>query len=167
VSWSIERLDKRHDRTAFDCGVAPLNNYIQHLASQHARKGISKTYVAVCPSEERVRGFYALAAGRLLLTDLPAPARDKLPSYPIPTVHLGQLAVDRSAQGQGLGEVLLFDALRRVTRASEELGVYAVTVDALDERAKTFYLKYGFVTIDADPLHLYLEMKIIRQLDVS
>lgn len=167
MTWSIERLDKRHDRTAFDCGVAPLNNYLQHLASQHARKGISKTYVAVCPGEGNVRGFYALAAGHLLLTDLPVSLRDRLPSYPIPTVHLGQLAVDRSAQGQGLGEALLFDALQRVTRASEELGVYAVTVDAVDEQAKAFYLKYGFVAIDADPLHLYLEMKVIRQLVVS
>lgn len=164
MSWSIERLEKRHDRTAFDCGAASLNNYLQHLASQHARKGISKTYVAVPPGDCRVHGFYSLAAGRLLLTDLPESVRNRLPSYPIPTVHLGQLGVDRTAQGQGLGEALLFDALRRSTRVGDELGIYAVTVDAIDERAKAFYLKYGFVAIDADPRHLYLEMKVIRQL---
>jgi len=163
VSWSIELLAKRHDRSAFDCGIAPLNHYLQRLASQHARKDISKTYVAVSSGEARVEGFYALAAGRMRLTDLPDTARKKLPVYPIPTAHLGQLAVDRKAQGQGLGEALLFDALRRAARTSQELGVYAVTVRALDTRARDFYLKYGFVPITNDPFHLYLEMKVIRQ----
>jgi ribosomal protein S18 acetylase RimI-like enzyme len=162
--WSVEPLDTRHDRTVFGCGVAALDHYLRHLASQHARKQISRTYVAVRPGETRVWGFYALAAGHLLLTDLPEAVRRKLPAYPIPTVHLGQLGVDQAVQGQGLGEALLVDALRRAALAGDQLGVYAVTVNALDERAVAFYRKYGFVALEADPRHLYLEMKIIRQI---
>jgi GNAT superfamily N-acetyltransferase len=161
--WSVEPLDVRHDRASFDCGGAALDRYLRHPASQHARRNISRTCVAVRPGEKRVWGFYSLAAGRLLLADFPAAVRRKLPAYPIPTVHLGQLGVDRDVQGQGLGEALLFDALRRAALAGDQLGVYAVTVDAHDARAAAFYRKFGFVAIEADPRHLYLEMKIIRQ----
>ena len=164
MTWSIQRLEKKHDRNAFDCGVPSLNGYLQRLASQHARKGISRSYVAVPTGQHLVQGFYSLATGRMVLADIPENVRRRLPSYPIPTAHLGQLAVDRCVQGQGLGEALLFDALQRTARVSEELGIYAVTVDALGPRARAFYLKYGFVAIDADPLHLYLEMKVVRQL---
>jgi len=164
LKWSIEALGKRHDRSSFDCGVESLNHYLQRLASQHARRNISKTYVAVLPEDPRVYGFYALASGSIALEGLPEAARRKLPAYPIPTAHLGQLAVDTSVQGRGLGEALLFDALQRSARVSSELGIYAVTVDALDDGAKAFYMQYGFVAIVGDPVHLYLEMKVIRQL---
>ncbi|MDI6793633.1 MAG: GNAT family N-acetyltransferase [bacterium] len=98
------------------------------------------------------------------MEDLPEAAQRKLPAYPIPTAHLDQIAVDRRVQGQGLGAALLFDALRRSARVSEELGIYAVTVDALDHKAKSFYAQYGFVEIIGDPMHLYIEMKVISHL---
>ncbi|MBU0567153.1 GNAT family N-acetyltransferase [bacterium] len=141
-----------------------MNNYIRRLASQHARKNISKTYVAVCPGNPQIYGFYSLSTGSIILADLPEAARRKLPAYPIPTAHLGQLSVDRCVQGQGLGAALLFDALRRSACVSEELGIYAVTVNALDHKAKSFYAQYGFVEIIGDPMHLYLEMKVISHL---
>ncbi len=164
MTWTVEPLARKHDRSRFDCGSVELNRYLQEFASQHARKNISKTYVAIRKGNERVEGFYAISTGSMTLDDLPEAARLRLPRYPIPTAHLGQLAIDKSVQGQGLGEVLLFDALRRSARAGEEMGIYAVTVNAINEQAKSFYRRYGFVPIVADPLHLYLEVKIIRQL---
>ena len=38
-------LDKRHDRIAFDCGNDEINRYLQTMASQHAKKGITRTHV--------------------------------------------------------------------------------------------------------------------------
>jgi len=164
LKWRVEPLGRSHDRSHFDCGVESLNRYLRELASQHAKRDISKTYVAVKAEDAQVDGFYALSTGSMILEDLPEAKRKHLPRYPIPTAHLGQLAIDRKTQGQGLGEALLFDALRRVARVGEELGIYAITVDAIDARAKAFYERYGFVPIAGDPLHLYLEIKVIRQL---
>src|SRR5262249_39430055 len=70
---------------------------------------------------------------------------------------------DQAAQGQGLGEALLIDAFRRTLAVSESLGVHAVEVDAIDEQAKAFYEKYGFVTLTGQPLRLYLPIATIRK----
>jgi hypothetical protein len=59
---------------------------------------------------------------------------------------------------------LVIDALRRVRRIADEVGIMAVTVDALDDRAKEFYLKFGFETLLDGPLHLLLPMSVIRVL---
>lgn len=164
MSWTVQPLATVHDRSHFDCGVESLNRYLKELATQHAKRNISKTYVAVAQGQTTVDGFYALSTGSMLLEELPEAARKRLPRYPIPTAHLGQLAIDRQSQGKGLGEALLFDALKRVVRVGEELGIYAVTVDAIDVKAAKFYERYGFVAIENDPFHLYLETKVVRQL---
>lgn len=67
-------------------------------------------------------------------------------------------------QGQGLGEYLLIDALRRASYVSQQIGVRAVEVHAIDEAARQFYLKYGFVSLRDDRQHLFLPMQVVRQL---
>jgi GNAT superfamily N-acetyltransferase len=81
----------------------------------------------------------------------------------VPVVLLARLAVDASAQGKGLGEGLLLDALQRALDLSAGLGVHAVEVDALDESAAAFYRKYGFTPLLDDPLHLYLPLTTVEQ----
>ncbi len=79
-------------------------------------------------------------------------------------MHLGRLAVDLETKGQGLGKALLADALQRISGIAERLGIYAVEVYALNDEAKTFYLKFGFQPLLDDSLHLYLPMKTLRKL---
>jgi GNAT superfamily N-acetyltransferase len=76
---------------------------------------------------------------------------------------IGQLAVARSMQGQGLGEILLMHALSRAVKISQEMAIYAVRVDASDESARRFYLKYGFVPLQDIPLSMLLPLKTIEQ----
>jgi ribosomal protein S18 acetylase RimI-like enzyme len=95
---------------------------------------------------------------------LPAAERKKLPQHPVPTVHIGRLAVDQEFRGQGLGETLLFHALRAALELSEKLGAFAVDVWSIDEQAGAFYQKYGFTPLADDPLHCYLPMKTIADL---
>jgi ribosomal protein S18 acetylase RimI-like enzyme len=78
--------------------------------------------------------------------------------------HLGRLAIDNGAKGQGLGKALLIDALRRIENISEQLGIYAVEVYALNDPAKKFYLRFGFSELADDRFHLYLSIKTIRKL---
>ena len=88
----------------------------------------------------------------------------KLPRYPIPAVLLGRLAVDRSVQGKKLGEYLLIDALKRVAAASATIGVHAVVVDALNERAAAYYLGFGFAAFHGHPLTLFLPLETVLKL---
>ena len=77
--------------------------------------------------------------------------------------HIGKLATDLSVQGQGLGEALLFDALEKAESASREIGIRVVELVALTERAKAFYLRYGFIELLDDPLHLYIKIETVRE----
>ncbi len=85
-----------------------------------------------------------------------------LPKHPVPTAHLGRLAVDLSCRGQRLGETLLFHFLGRALGVSDCFGIFAVDVRATDEQAAAFYRKYGFIALEDDPLHLYLPLRTVQ-----
>jgi GNAT superfamily N-acetyltransferase len=163
-AWAVERLGRDHDRAQFDCGVAALNDWLQKLASQHERRDLSRTYVASGSNDKRVLGYYALSNHRVTYEALPQDQAQGLPRIDIPVVLLGRLAVDQSIQGQGLGEFLLVDALRRVHHIADHIGVRAVEVDAINGAAQAFYRKYGFVSLLDDERHMYLPMTVIRKL---
>ena len=154
----IELLGKQHKRENFDCGEQTLNEFLKKYARQNSEKGFGRTFVAVLPDETDVLGFYTISSGSISFEIIP----EKLPRYPIPTVHLGRLATDVNLRGQGLGALLLIDALKRTVLAASELGIYAVELYALTENAKNFYLKYGFVALKDDEKHLYLPIDTLR-----
>ena len=160
----IELLDKSHQRDAFDCGEESLNTFLRSHASQNARRDISRTYVALPIDAEVVAGYYTLSSGSVGFENLPADASKRLPKYPVPTAHLGRLAVDRTFQGRGLGGVLLIDALKRVRDTADSIGIHAVTVDAINASARRFYEAHGSQCLRDDKLHLFLPMATIRKL---
>jgi GNAT superfamily N-acetyltransferase len=162
VAYVIEPLAHKHERTGFDCGEPALNEFLARYARQNDERGLGRTYVAVPEGALRVIGYYTLSAGSVQFTDVPEALRRCLPRYPIPVVHLGRLATCLSARGQGLGGVLLIDALRRSLRVADSLGVVAMEVRARTERARVFYARYGFVGLEDDPLHLYLPLATAR-----
>jgi GNAT superfamily N-acetyltransferase len=164
ADWTIERLGRHHEREAFCCGNASLDAFLKALVGQYEKRRFGKTFVAVRAGENVVRGYYTSAAGSLDLSALPDKQRKKLPKHPLPTVHLGRLAVDQSHQGQRLGETLLFHFLRSALEVADTIGVYAVDVRATDEKARDFYLKYGFLALQDMPLHLHLPMKTVEQM---
>jgi GNAT superfamily N-acetyltransferase len=165
--WTIRRLDSSHDRSAFDCGQPQLNAWLTDRAGQFDRRDLSRTYVATRPDSRSVLGYYAISTHRVVDDVLPEDLSKGLPRFDIPVVLLGRLAVDRSVQGRGLGALLLVDALRRSLQISEQVGTRAVEVDALDEAARNFYLRFGFRTLLDDPHHLFLPMHEIRKLKLE
>jgi len=160
MNYIIEPLGTQHNRDEFDSEESSLNDFLKYYARQNDSKGLGKTFVAVLPEQTRVFGYYTISSSSLAFDNLP----EKLPRYPVPVVHLGRLAVDRTAKGEGLGAFLLLDAFRRSLKVADELGIYAVEVRALSESAKNFYLKFGFVELNDDKFHLYLTIKKIRKL---
>lgn len=108
-------------------------------------------------------GYYTLAASAIAVASLPPDAAKRLPKHPVPVILLGRLAVDQKAKGQGLGKALLQDALRRSLSLSEQLGLLAVEVLAIDNDARVFYIKYGFIPLADNALHLFLPMRTIEE----
>lgn len=165
--WRIERLGGAHDRTRFDCGKPPLDEFLKRLAGQYERRDFAAVYVAVSPPGNVVQGYYSLSSGAVDLQALPEAVRKKLPHHPVPVVHLGRLAVDRNARGQGLGRHLLVDSLRICAELSAKVAVYAVEVHAIDDEARGFYQKYGFEPLADNAFHLYLSMNAVRKLNLG
>ena len=54
-------------------------------------------------------------------------------------------AVDKRYAEQGLGEEMLMDALYKSYNMSAQLGLNNVIVDAIDDEAKAFWMKYDFI----------------------
>jgi GNAT superfamily N-acetyltransferase len=164
VAWTISRLDRTHDRTAFDCGQSVLNEWLRDLAGQFDRRDLSRTFVATRENQFGVVGYYSISSHRVVHEVLPDSEAKKLPRLDVPVVLIGRLAVDRNIQGQGLGALLLVDALRRSAEISQQLGIRAVEVDTIDDTARNFYLKFGFRPLLDDPRHLFMPMHEIRKL---
>lgn len=154
------RLDPDvHDCAGFDCGVTVLNDYLNRLATQHRRRGVSQTYVLVDPAEpSTVLGYYTLSAAQLDAADLSEADRKRLPRYPIPCFRMGRLACRADLRGQGLGRLLIGCAVERCIKAREEVASFALVVDAKDAKAKAFYEHYGFTACTDRPLTLYLPL---------
>ena len=148
-------LTGSHDRQRFDCGRQELNDWLRQVARQHQDKGLSRTFVAIREEEPaRICGYYALTLAELENRHLPEAWRKKLPRR-VPGVRLGRLAVDQRFQGKALGELLMVDALARAQRIYAEAGGIGLFLDAIDEQASGYYLRFGFQVAPDSPLLLF------------
>ncbi len=152
-------LTGSHDRQRFDCGRPELNDWLRQVARQHQEKSLSKTFAAIREEEpSHICGYYALTLAELDNHHLPATWRKKLPRR-IPGVRLGRLAVDKTLQGKGLGELLLINALTRTRHIINVAGGIGLFVDAIDEPAAEYYLQFGFQAMPDNPLLLFLPVE--------
>lgn len=156
MALRIELLDGRHRRDGFDFGDAALNDFLRRLAGQQQRRGFGKTYVALADDDVTVVGFVTVSVGQVATQKLPA--RLKLPRYPAPMFRIGRLGVDSREQGRGVGRDLLAFALHLALEFSARVGLYAVVVDAKDDKAAAFYRRLGFEPTLDDPLCLFLPL---------
>ncbi len=162
--WNFGPIDKKHQRKHFDCGYPELNQYLSRYARQNHLKGVNKAFVATKTATPlKIDGYYTISSSTIAFASFPKSYQQGIPNYPIPAALIGRLAVDISCQGQGLGSELLVDALMRIVKVSQEIGVYAVRVDAIDEKAQQFYLKYEFIPFTDSPLSLFLPLKTIEK----
>ena len=149
-------LTARHLLDTFDCGEPSLDEWLKRRALANQLGGASRTFV-VADAEDRVVGYYSLAAGAVSRNLATGGVRRNMPD-PVPVLVLARLAVERQAQGMQLGAGLLQDAVNRAVSVSHNAGVRALLVHALDDKAKQFYLHYGFVESPLHPLTLMLPL---------
>lgn len=154
---SIVMLDSRHDRRTFDCGQDDLNRYLQQVAAQHQKKQVSRTWVAVSPSEpECILGFYTTTLAEISSEYLNPKDVKKLPKSALPVARLSRLAVDQQHQGKQIGQRLLIDAIVRTACLLENFAVVAMVVDAKNEQVSSYYQHFGFIPWRDDQLKLYM-----------
>jgi ribosomal protein S18 acetylase RimI-like enzyme len=155
----IQALTGAHNRADFDCGRNELNTWLQRVAAQHVNKGLSRTFVAtITGTPAKICGYYALTLTELSSDELPLEARKVFPRR-VPGIRLGRLAVDLMCQGKGLGELLLVNAIHRVEIVQAQAGAVGLFVDAIDDVAANFYLRYGFKPSPSNRLLLFLPVK--------
>ena len=156
-------LTTAHKIETFDCGKAPLNEFLQRYALTNERAGSARTFV-VATTENVVVGYYSLAAAAVAYEAAPERVRQGQPRHPIPAILMARFAVDQTQQGQGLGRILFRDALLRSLNITQELGARVFAVDAKDDEALRFYAKFNMMRDPVDPHHLYLLFKDIKKI---
>lgn len=161
----IEPLEKKHDRSAFQCEQPALTDYLQTRISSDTRQYSASCYVALAPETDVVTGYYTLTSASVDLSAIPADIAKKLPRYPsVGATLLGRLARDITQRGEGLGEHLLFDALHRALELSRQIASAAVVTQPKDDNARRFYMTYGFIALNPPDTRLYLPMGTIQKM---
>ncbi len=153
-----EPLEGHHILEEFECGYSSLDNWLQKKAIRN-RLAASQTFVVT--DEQRVVGYYCLAAGSVLHKNAGGALKRNMPN-PIPVIVLGRLAVDNAYKGQNIGRGLLQDALLRANNVQKNIGARALIVHALDEAARGFYSKFGFRDFPNDHLSLFMPLNTRR-----
>lgn len=162
----IDELTSHHHVDGFDCGVHKPNYYLVKNARQHAGKGISRTYVLV--DEEHpaiILGFYTIcvASTNLEKGKLPSRLAKILPDHDLPVVRLGRLAIATSNQHQGLGTMLVTDALRHCVAIHGISGIVGFVVDSKPD-AIGFYQRLGFIEINSETYQWFLPIQTIQKM---
>jgi GNAT superfamily N-acetyltransferase len=160
----IEALAAHHDRRAFSCGNSGPDRYFRQHVTQDIRRRVTNCFVAVI-GDESIGGYYTLASCSIPAAELPLDMARRLPRYQsLPAVRIGRLAVALRFAGQGLGRLLLWDAIARALRS--EQANFSVLVDAKDDAAASFYRHHGFIAFATAPMVLFLPLataaKILR-----
>ncbi len=149
-----------HRVNDFACGEPSLDEWLKRRALNNQQSGASRTFVVVDEANQ-VLGYYALAAGAVAHQLATGAVRRNMPD-PVPVLVLGRLAVDSRAQGIQLGAGMLQDAVSRAMTVSQNTGVRALLVQALNEQAHGFYQLYAFLPSPHNPMTLMVCLNSLR-----
>jgi ribosomal protein S18 acetylase RimI-like enzyme len=168
----IETFDPaKHNREGFSCGVSAVDNFFKKTANKLAKADNLRVYVMIDGAGDLI-GFSALNVHSVDYAGLPVSFARTRPSHgSIPAAYISMIGVDIRYAGKGYGGDLLVDALIRIARAADQIGIAVVMLDVLDcgnpalvERRRALYLRYGFMALPSQPLRLFLPMAIVRGL---
>ena len=156
--FRLESLRRDHPRGSFQCGAPKVEQWLWSNALQQQEKHLSATSALIGPDGE-IAGYYTLASGRIDFGELPAEISRRLPRRMLPVAVLAWLGVSTEHQGQGLGRVLLAQALTDCFEASQTFAFVAVTVDCVDAESKSFFQHWQFEELPGRPMRLFLSAK--------
>ncbi|MEM6641758.1 MAG: GNAT family N-acetyltransferase [Bacteroidota bacterium] len=164
MSYLTTSLTKSHKKSEFSCGNQLLDGYLHMQASQDVKRKLSACFVLLDESNN-LKGYYTLSSSSISRVEMPKEILKILPpAYEdLPVTLLGRLARNAKQRGQGIGELLLLDALKRSYDNTRTVASMAVVVDPIDERAVRFYMRYGFILLPTSR-KMFITMKTISKL---
>ena len=161
----------RHDHSGFDCGVGRLNNFLKLSAQKQQTDDMTRVYVAVEPGQTKVLGYHAINVGTMNVAELAKPPRGTPGHGEIPVLFLGQVAVDRKAQGLGVGSLLMHHVFEKACVIADEAGCHAVLLDVVSDgdaeafrRRKGWYQEFGFQSFASNEARMFMTLKQIRRI---
>lgn len=170
--YEIQPFDHSlHDRAAFSCGVHQIDNYLKLTAKKGSKADVVRVWVVV-DDNHRILGFYGINMHAIDVKDMPsAYAKKTMKHGMLPAAFIAMIGVDQNQQGNGIGSVLVADALNRIALASEQIGTCVVVLDAFDDgntdmvaRRKSCYEGFGFIPLPDQPLRLFMPVATVRAL---
>ena len=176
MEWSIIPLDSPGynrsslNKAIFNCGekekYRDLDRYLKQLAWKNNEIGLAKTFVASLEEDrKRIIGYYSVSMSLIETKALPDDIKKSLPGFPIPAMLIGKLAVDKSAQGIGVGKSLLKHAFQSAIEVSQRVGIYAIRIDAKDKESKKYYVeKRGFLQLNNTSLEIFIPMVTVKKM---
>lgn len=152
VKIGIFSEDVEYDLSQFDCGEVSLNTFLaEHLKRQHREKFLRAYVLTTREENPQILGYYTLSGSCFEKAYLPSKTQQKrIPYKNVPSVTLGRLAIDKRIKGQGFGELLVTHAMKTVYLASFAVDIHGLFVEALNDKARNFYLKLGFIPLLAE-----------------
>lgn len=164
MTYHSTRLREEHKTESFDCGVESLNWWLRSEAMRAQKADTARTYVwTQTPDDHEVLAYFSTAPSGIVRKDL-SHGQAGGQSGLIPAYLLARLALDVRLHGQKLGTELLIDALGRLVGAAEITAGRLILVDAIDERASSFYAKHGFTPVKTTPMRLVIKVSTVRRL---
>jgi GNAT superfamily N-acetyltransferase len=164
----IESIQKdKHRRLDFTCGNESLDRFLHESALQAVVKGLSKTYVAVEEDDETsILGYYTVTTTRIEASEMPDRILRTLTlsKHDLPASLVARLAVSEHRKKQGIGGLMLFDAMARCARVASDIGGVAIVVDALNESVIEWYPQFGFTRFEPNSRKMCIPMVTVRQL---
>ena len=165
MSYLTSLLAGSHEKADFLCGNDMLDGYLHKQAKQDMKRKLSACFV-LSENDKEIKGYSTLSSASIQRNQLPESVIKKLPpAYnDLPVTLLGRLAVAIQFKGQGIGKLLLIDALRRSYEISTtSIAAMAIVVDPIDDEAISFYSKYGFISLP-DSGRMFIAMNTVGQL---
>ena len=156
----IRKLKADDVTDSFECGQLAFDRYLQRYALVNQQANSAQTYVAEV--DGAITGYYSLSVAGVDWVNVPNRIAKGLARHPVPVMLLARLAVRLEWQGRGIGKALLKDALLRTLQAADIAGIRAMIVQAKDESARQWYLRWNFELSPTNPLHLFLLLKDIQ-----
>jgi len=149
-------LNSSHKKNLFVCEEPSLENYLRKQAGQDVKRQVAACFVLE-GEDGAIKGYYTLSADSVDRNLIPEHLQKKLPYKNLLVTLLGRLARDSNYKGQGIGELLLADALRQAFQASATIGAWAVVTDPINEKARAFYESFGFISLESGRMFITME----------
>lgn len=85
TGWHEEPINKKHDQEVFDCGEAPLNDFLRRYARRSHELGGAKTFLAIDDADDKtILGFYSLSPASVDYARTPEIIRRGLARHDVP-----------------------------------------------------------------------------------